>query len=122
LLPQSDTFRYALKLICDVIYKYIGISSSGAIIKQPNLYFTARNEVFRRMFENKEMKEGKDGQVEISDISINAMEWFLRYVYTGIVMSESEDAEEEQRFFQLLPEIAYIADKVVQLPYNNNLI
>jgi len=35
-------------------------------------------------------------------------------------MSESEDAEEEQRFFQLLPEIAYIADKVVQLPYNNN--
>jgi len=72
------------------------------------------------MFENKEMKEGKDGHVEISDISINAMEWFLRYLYTGVVMSESEDIEEEQRFFQLLPEIAYIADKVRQLPNNNN--
>jgi len=77
--------------------------SSGYIIKQPNLHFTARNEVFRRMFENKEMKEDKDSLLEISDISINAMERFLRYLYTGIVMSESENAEEEQRFFPLLP-------------------
>jgi len=65
------------------------------------------------MFANKEMKEGKEGHVEISDISSKAMKWFLRYLYTGIVMSESdEDAEEEQSFVQLLPEIAYIADKV----------
>jgi len=73
------------------------------------------------MFENKEMKEGKYGHVEISDISVNAMEWFLRYLYTGIVMSESEDAEEEQRLFQLLPEIAYIENKVRQLPNNSDL-
>jgi len=109
---------YAFKLICGVICI---ISSSGAINKQPNLHFTARNEVFRRMLESKEMKEGKDGHIEISDISINAMEWFLRYLYTGVVMRESEDAEEEQRFFKLLPEIAYIADKVRQLPNNNKL-
>jgi len=64
------------------------------------------------MFENKEMKEVKESHVEISDISIKAMEWFLRYLYTGVVMNESEDTEEEQSFFQLLPEISYIADKV----------
>jgi len=68
------------------------------------------------MFENNEMKEVKEGHVEISDISIKAMEWFLRYLYTGVVMSESEDTEEEQRFFGLLPEIAYIADKVSTTP------
>jgi len=64
------------------------------------------------MFENKEMKEVKESHVEISDISIKAMERFLRYLYTGIVMNESGDTEEEESFFQLLPEISYIADKV----------
>jgi len=64
------------------------------------------------MFENKEMKEVKEGHVEISDISIKAMEWFLRNLYTGVVMNESGDTEEQQIFFHLLPEISYIADKV----------
>jgi len=74
------------------------------------------------MLANKEMKEGKVGHVEISDISIKAMEWFLRYLYTGVVVSESEeDAEGEQSFVVLLPEIAYIADKVPLSNSNNNL-
>jgi len=72
------------------------------------------------MFENKEMKEGKEGHVEIRDISIKAMEWFLRYLYTGVVVMNESDAEEEQRFLQLLPEIPYIADKV-EKPIIQNL-
>jgi len=45
------------------------------------------------MFENKEMKEVKEGHVEISDITIKAMEWFLRYLYTGVVMNENGDTK-----------------------------
>jgi len=58
------------------------------------------------------MKEGKEGHGEISDISIKATEWFLRYLCTEVVISQSEDAEEVIRFFQLFPEITYIAEKV----------
>jgi len=70
------------------------------------------------MFENKEMKEVKKGHVEFSDISTKTMEWFLRYLYTGIVMDESEDDQEEQKFFQLLPETVYIAEKVHKVNLN----
>jgi len=44
------------------------------------------NDVFGKMFENEEIN--KEGHVEITDISVRAFEWFLRRLYTGIVMDE----------------------------------
>jgi len=80
--------------------------------QQHNFHFIARNEVFRKMFGNEELN--KEGHLEISDISVNAFAWFLKYLYTGIVKDESKEDkdQEEEGFLQLLPEIAYIADKV----------
>jgi len=68
------------------------------------------------MVENVEIN--RKGHVEISDMSVKAFEWFWRYLYTGVVMDESkkDQDQEEDIFLQLLPEIAYIADKV----YLNN--
>jgi len=66
--------------------------------KNPILNFTARNEVFIRMFENKEMKEVKEGHVEIQDISNKAVEWFFRYLYNGVLMGKSGDTEGKKPF------------------------
>jgi len=70
------------KAILSVIFHCIITASTSHWTNdnQPYLNFTTRNEVFRTMFENKEMKEVKEGHVEISDISIKAMEWLLRYL------------------------------------------
>jgi len=55
---------------------------TGQLITYKNsqfyLHFIARNEVFRSMFENNEMKEVKEGHVENKDISTKTMEWFLK--------------------------------------------
>ena len=47
------------------------------------LVLTTRSEVFAAMFDHSDTKEAQEGRVEISDVSADVFEQFLRFIYTG---------------------------------------
>jgi len=65
------------------------------------------------MFSNKEMEERKEGVVKMNDASLEVVEQFLTFLYTGRMKDkEGREASNEPTWVALLPQLVYIADKV----------
>jgi len=101
----------ALNILCTSLYvmKILQLNH-GSVFQSLSL---VRSSVFRAMFSNKEMVERKEGVVKMDDASVEVVEQFLTFLYTGR-MKDSEGREEgsEPVWVALLPQLVYIADKV----------
>jgi len=73
---------------------------------------SARSPVFRAMLRQKQMSETREGLVEITDVSVEALEHFLAFVYTGDVTAKRISDTEKLSWVKSLPELVYMADKV----------
>jgi len=65
------------------------------------------------MFSNKEMVERKEGVVKMDDASLEVVEHFLTFLYTGrMIDKEGKEGSNEPIWVALLPQLVYMADKV----------
>jgi len=71
----------------------------------------ARSPVFRAMLRQKEMTEKQEGIVEMTDVSAEALEHLLAFIYTGGITTNRTSGTKDL-WVKLLPELVYMADKV----------
>jgi len=64
------------------------------------------------MFQNETMVEKKAGVVKIGDVSVEAVDQFLNFLYCGKLKEKLESKTDEPTWVKILPELVYIAQKV----------
>jgi len=64
------------------------------------------------MLTNKDMAEKKSGVIKITDASVEVMDQFLSFVYSGRLKDKRKGKSENSLWVALLPELVYVADKV----------
>jgi len=66
------------------------------------------------MLTNKDTAEKKSGVIKITDASVEVMDQFLNFVYSGRLKDKKKrkGKSENPLWVSLLPELVYVADKV----------
>jgi len=64
------------------------------------------------MLSQKEMVEKQEGVVKMTDVSVEALEYFLFFLYTGEIKEKGASRTKDPFWISLLPELVYMADKV----------
>jgi len=78
--------------------------------------FAANSPVFKAMLENDGMIEKRKGEIEISDVSSEVMDQFLHFLYSGrFTNKRSQEGKEGPVWVGMLPQLVYVADKVLIL-------
>jgi len=77
-----------------------------------NVCLTAQSSVFRTMFTNKEFVENESRLVKLNDVKVEVVDQFLTFLYTGQFKNEDKVDGDDPRWVEMLPQLAYIADKV----------
>ena len=80
----------------------VQIICGGKTFNAHRFVLSARSSVFAAMFSHKETKESETGIVELSDCEADTMEWFVTYLYEGILPQES---------FQVAEKLIHVATK-----------
>jgi len=65
------------------------------------------------MLSKREMVENKEGVVKMDDASLEVVEVFLTFLYTGRMKDKRKDETSDPIWVSLLPQLVYIADKVI---------
>jgi len=74
--------------------------------------FSAQSVVFRTMLKNENMIEKTAGVIKMTDVSVEAVDQFLNFLYCGKLKNDSKDETVEPTWVKILPELVYIAQKV----------
>ncbi|GKD61081.1 BTB/POZ domain-containing protein-like protein [Tanacetum coccineum] len=86
-LTQKSTISTALtslgKMLSESIHTYITICASNGTIEADRAVLAARSPIFHSMFSH-DLKEKKMSAINISDMTIEACQAFLSYIYTNI--------------------------------------
>jgi len=64
------------------------------------------------MFQQRHTIENEMGLVKISDASLDVMEQFFTFLYTGQFSNKRKEGTDEPIWVEMLPELVYVADKV----------
>jgi len=67
------------------------------------------------MFGNKNFKESQTKEVKISDVSVDVMDQFLTFLYTGRLKDKRREGSDDPVWVDSLPQLVYIAEKVRQV-------
>jgi len=64
------------------------------------------------MFSNEKMVERKEGVVKMDNASLEVVEFFLTFLYTGRLKDKLREETSNPTWIELLPELVSIADKL----------
>lgn len=76
-------------------------------------YLACASDVFTRIFSDPSWRENEKGLIEITDISPEAMEYVLRFIYTGrpVGAKKDEGKMEKETYHSIILEVVFAADK-----------
>jgi len=64
------------------------------------------------MFGNKNFIESQTKEVKILDVSVEVVDQFLTFLYTGRLKDKRREGSDEPVWVEMLPQLVYIAEKV----------
>jgi len=64
------------------------------------------------MFGNKNFMESQTKEVKISEVSVEVVDQFLMFLYTGRLKDKRREGSDEPVWVEMLPQLVYISQKV----------